>query len=122
MDISTGFYLVLDTFLIGQSYGWLSDNLRRPFAYIFDRTLEFLSNCLKKMTENCNEEIYEYVFKDVLVSSICCGQLVAMGETCHVAMVKNVFSLLENKANAAIGISRSKHLFDNCADVVAPPS
>ncbi|KAL5773018.1 hypothetical protein ACOSP7_012634 [Xanthoceras sorbifolium] len=96
------------------------DNL--PPSPSYERLSRYLTYCVKKMSKDCSEEIYIYMFASVSVSNICCGELVKMGEPCHIALVKNVFALPENKPNATIGIARSKQLFHSCAAGVAPPS
>lgn len=82
--------------------------------------LRSLKECMRKMKPECAKEVFQYMFKEVTVKEECCKVLVAMGEPCHITLVKTVFSIPEFKANAELGIGRSKNLWNKCASVVAP--
>ncbi|XVF88096.1 hypothetical protein PTKIN_Ptkin19aG0022300 [Pterospermum kingtungense] len=82
--------------------------------------LKYLKECMMKMKPECAREVFVYMFQDLNVTKECCGDLVAMGEPCHIALVRTVFSIPEYKANAPLGIPRSKQIWNKCAVVVAP--
>ncbi|XVF47827.1 hypothetical protein PTKIN_Ptkin03bG0142000 [Pterospermum kingtungense] len=82
--------------------------------------LKFLNACLSKITEECAKQVFTYMFEDLTVTDKCCGVLIEMGEPCHISLVKTIFSMPEYKANASLGIPRSKQVWNKCALVVAP--
>ncbi|XWS27262.1 hypothetical protein CRYUN_Cryun26dG0099700 [Craigia yunnanensis] len=82
--------------------------------------LEFLNQCVSKMTQECGKEVFTYMLLDLTVTKECCGVLVAMGELCHIGLVKTIFSIPEYKANSSLGIPRSKQVWNKCALAVGP--
>ncbi|XVE63457.1 hypothetical protein DITRI_Ditri07aG0022300 [Diplodiscus trichospermus] len=82
--------------------------------------LKFLNECLTKMTPVCAKEVFSYMFEDLDVAEACCRELVAMGEPCHIGLVKTIFSFPEYQGNASLGVPRSKQVWNKCAFVVVP--
>ncbi|XVE71728.1 hypothetical protein DITRI_Ditri10aG0174900 [Diplodiscus trichospermus] len=82
--------------------------------------LKFLNECLSKMIPECAKEVFMYMFEDLVVSKHCCEVLVDMGEPCHISLVKTIFSIPEYKADASLGIPRSKQVWNKCALALAP--
>lgn len=76
--------------------------------------IDVLQMCTEKMTRECSENIFVYMFHDVEMNRTCCLELVQMGETCHFALVENVFSSPAYKANANSGLLRSRSLWNQC--------
>ncbi|KAJ4709456.1 Protein of unknown function (DUF784) [Melia azedarach] len=81
--------------------------------------VDFLRDCAEKVTKECSEDLFLYIFQDTPLSKPCCSQLVKMGETCHTALIKNAFTLPIYKGDAAMGIPRSKQLWKKCSAIVA---
>ncbi|KAL5773019.1 hypothetical protein ACOSP7_012635 [Xanthoceras sorbifolium] len=83
--------------------------------------VKYVRECADQMTYECSKLVFFYMFEEGLnATKTCCGELVKMGEPCHIALVKSVFKMPEYSANATFGIPRSKQLWNKCALIVEP--
>ncbi|CAH2053969.1 unnamed protein product [Thlaspi arvense] len=81
------------------------------------KQLDFLQNCLQKMSSKCGDEIFKNMMDETaqILTNECCLDLLKLHKDCHLGLAQIIFSTYEFKDIASKAIPKSKQTWNDCA-------
>ncbi|ONI01986.1 hypothetical protein PRUPE_6G171100 [Prunus persica] len=77
----------------------------------------FLEECKSRLHARCGKEIFITIIKEWSISDRCCMEFVAMGQSCHFALVNKALSSPLFKLNKLDALTKSSEIWNQCFEL-----